>query len=255
MMPRQPLTVPRRSTWVRVFIGACIGLAVALAPALSAQAAGTIQVSDDGVTYGATYPGVLFDGISTFVPGDTQTEVFYLRNSGPDAGYVRITVYGAAGDPALLSSLSLRASVPARSGPDVVVSSAAPCWVLNEGIFLAAGATLSVTTTLTLDAAAGNPTQKSVANFGVGVNLTDTAIALAPSECEYSGISLVALDPDPDPGPTAGAASGSGTLTISGSGLPIMLIGVTAFIMGVGLFFVVVAWRRRREDDGETFDG
>jgi hypothetical protein len=32
-----------------------------------------------------------------------------------------------------------------------------------------------------------------------------------------------------------------------------MLISVTAFIMGVGLFFVVAAWRRRREDDAETF--
>jgi hypothetical protein len=230
-----------------------IGLAVAVVPALEAQAAGTIQISDDGVTYGAAYPGVLFDGIANFAPGDSQTEVFYLRNTGPDAGFVRIIVYDAAGDPALLSSLSIRASVPAQPGSVVVVSSAAPCWVLNEGIFLAAGATLSVTATLTLDVGAGNPTQKSVANFGVGVSLTDTAIALAPSECEYSGIAIVILPPDPEEKPETGAATGSGVLTNSGSDLPIMLISVTAFIMGVGLFFVVAAWRRRREDDAETF--
>jgi hypothetical protein len=87
----------------------------------------------------------------------------------------------------------------------------------------------------------------------VGVSLTDTAIALAPSECEYSGIAIVILPPDPEEKPETGAATGSGVLTNSGSDLPIMLISVTAFIMGVGLFFVVAAWRRRREDDAETF--
>lgn len=221
-------------------VAALLGLAVAAAPAVGARAAGTVQVSHDGVTFGAAYPGVLFDGISTIIPGDTQSEVFYLRNSGPDAGFVRLVLHDTTGDRALTDSLSLRASVPSRAGPAVVLSAAAPCWVLNEGIFLAAGATVAVTAVLAFDATAGNSTQGSAADFGIGVSLTDTAVALPPTECGGSDATILAATPH------------VGALTSSGSELPIMLISVSAFITGIGLFFVLVAWRRGREDHAQT---
>ena len=131
--------------------------------------------------------------------------------------------------------------MPTQAGSVVVLSSAVPCWVLNEGIFLAAGATVAVNSVLTFNSAAGNPTQNATAAFEIGVNLTDTAVSLPPTECGGAGISIPAASPR------------VGVLTNSGSDLPIMLISVTAFILGVGLFFVVAAWRRRREDDAETF--
>ncbi len=214
-------------------------IAVFLSP-MAAHAAGTIQVSDDGVTWGAAYPGVLFDGIAKIVPGDTQSETFYLRNSGPDDGYLRITARDVSGTAVLLQNLSAAASVPAKPGSPVNLSVVAPCWVLNEGIFLAAGSTVAVTANLNFDFSATNITQDATATFNIGVSLTDTAVALPPTDCGGSVTVIPGTVPQP------------GALGSTGAEVPVMLISVTAFIVGAGLFLIVAARRRKREHDGKA---
>lgn len=228
---------PRALRAVVVMMIAATGM---LASPMAAHAAGTIQLSDDGVTFGSVYPGVLFDGIATIVPGDTQTEVFYVQNTGPTDGYLRLTLRNVAGDPILQSSLTVSASVPSHVGSDIVVSSADPCWVLNERIFLAAGSTVTVTASLAFDPASGNPTQTASTNFDIGVNLSDTALALPPTECGGSDATVPGTVPQPV------------ELSYTGSEVPIVFIGGVAFVMGVGLFLIVSASRRKREKHDET---
>lgn len=204
-------------------------------PAGAASAAGSIQLSKDGITFGPAYPGVLFDGIAKIVPGDRQSEVFYLRNGGPDSGYLRITLRNVTGMPVLIDGLSVSASVPAQSGAPVDLNKGQPCWVLNEGIFVAAGSTVAVTTELNFDPASGNSTQNATANFDLGVSLTDTAVVLAPTDC--GGASTI----------IPGTVPKIGALSYTGAEVPVMLISVMAFITGVGLYLVVAARRRKRE--------
>lgn len=224
-------TTARASAVILVFVLASLGLA---APAHAAE---VIQVSDDGVTFGPTYPGVLFSGIAKIVPGDTQSQVFYVRNDGPDDGYLRITLRNVTGEPTFAAALDVATSSPGHTGAPATLAKASPCWVLNEGIFLAARSTLTVTATLGFASSSGNPTQSALANFEVNVSLTDTAVALPPTDCGGSGTVIPGVVPRP------------GALSYTGSDVPVMLIIVTAFIMGAGLFLVVAARRRKRESD------
>lgn len=237
------ITSRRWARVVRAVVVMVMAAAGVLATPMPAHAAGTIQLSDDGVTFSSAYPGVLFDGIATIVPGDTQTEVFYVRNTGPDDGYLRLTLRNVAGDPVFQSSLTVSASVPSRAGSAVAASSANPCWVLNEGVFLAAGTTVAVTTALTFGPSSGNLTRGAIANFDIGVNLNDTAVVLLPTECGGSGATVPGTVPRP------------GGLSTTGAEVPIMLIGVTAFATGVGLFLIVAARRRRREKHDDARSG
>lgn len=223
-----------------------ISTAIALLAPSAALAAGAILLSSDGVSFAPTYSGVLFNGIAKFVPGDTQSEVFYVRNGGPDDGYLRLTLRDVTGSPVLINGLSVSTSVPGGPGADVELSKSQPCWVLNEGIFVAAGATVAVTASLTFDPASGNTTQNGSANFNLGVNLTDTAVVLPPTNCGGSG-PLV-------PGTLDSGGSTTGELSYTGTEVPVMLISVAAFVIGVGLYLVVAARRRKRGADGKEID-
>ncbi len=232
-----------RTDYLRSRFGVVAALAVAVvlavAAPMTAHAAGTIRVSSDGVTFGPTYSGVLFAGIAKIVPGDSQTEVFYVRNDGPDDGYLRLTLRDFSGDALLADGLTVSAGVPAHAGSAVTLSKATPCWVLNEGIFLAAGSTVAITAGLKFDAESGNPTQNSTANFDIGINLTDTAVALASTDCGGSVTSISGTVPKAD------------VLSYTGNDVQIFPIIVTAFITGAGLFLVVAARRRKRANDNE----
>jgi len=224
-----------RQSATRIVTTAVVLAFASIGIASPAHAAGTIQVSEDGIVFGTTYSGTLFDGIANIVPGDNQSEVFHLRNTGPDDGYLRLTLRNVSGDPALLNGLAVSASVPAQSGPSVRLDKASPCWVLNEGLFLAAGDRVTVTAQLIFDASSGNPTKSSSADFDIVASLTDAAITLAADECGGSGSTV------------PGTTPASGALPNTGGEVPVMLVVVTAFIVGAGLFLVVAARRRRRE--------
>lgn len=221
-------------------LGILLMAAMAVLPAESARAASTILVSDDGVTFATTYPGVLFDDIANVVPGDTQTAVFYLRNTGPDDGYVRLTLRDAMGDAVLLNALTVSAGPSARPGPDIRLSKAVSCWVLNEGILLPSGATTRITTQLSFSGAAGNAAQNLVADFDLGVTLSDAAVPLPPTECGGADIDIPGTFPDPDD-----------DLPPTGTDVPVALICVMAFLIGAGVFLIVAARRRKGRRDGE----
>ncbi len=77
-------------------LAATIALAVTV-PAAAAHADDELGVSLDGVTWAHEITAPLFDPSFRFVPGDSETTTFLVRNEGPSQGVLSVEV--AAQDP------------------------------------------------------------------------------------------------------------------------------------------------------------
>jgi hypothetical protein len=205
----------------------------------AAAAAGGIAVSPDGVTYAAALPGGLFDQITISVPGDSQTTEFWIRNSGPVPAYLRVAVAAVTvSDPVLADALTVAASTTAHPGTPVALSTAQPCQVLTEGDLLSPGDTVHVTARLALGDLDGLSGQGGTATFALRVGLTDSAIPLPPTSCGEDGTDIPVTDGD-----------GDIPLAYTGAEIPLPLIIGAASILGVGLFLLVAARRRRKVEE------
>lgn len=263
---------------------------IAVAPAPAAHAAGgSIEISTDGVTFVSNLSGSLFTDIATMVPGDSQSANFYVRNSGNQAGFLRITLRDVVStDAHLASALTVSASVPGFVGAPVAVDTATPCRVLTEGLVLAPGQTATVATSAALGDLLGQNGQGGNADFAIRVALSDaTPGSLPPTDCGPNDITT----PDPTvPGITVPGTPGGGTGGGQGTGgavqpdeddtaaivpevdteLPVLpfpeLLGIDpntwrlyqellvfvlfgALIVGAGTFWIVAARRRRRDEE------
>lgn len=67
-------------------------MTVLLLGSSSAYAADDIGLSRDGHTWAATLPGGLFDESFRWIPGDSHTESFFVRNQGPSRAFMTIEV-------------------------------------------------------------------------------------------------------------------------------------------------------------------
>lgn len=190
---------------------AVFAVAVGLSAAGPAYAAGSIGISDDGVTYDTAYPGTLYDSIAHFVPMDSATESFYIRNDTGQPGFLRVTLrdvsfseaqYGAA--------LSISASTPAQSGAPKSLASATPCVVLVEGQTVQPGEVVPIATVLALGDLDGQSGQSATANLTVRVELHDTSTGSLPAAACTTAPSTPGTDIIVVP-PTR-PAGGSGTI-------------------------------------------
>ncbi|HEU4808286.1 MAG TPA: hypothetical protein VFT01_08490 [Homoserinimonas sp.] len=262
---------------------AAVGLAaglIAMAGLTSAHAAaGAVEVSPDGITYGSSYPGTLFDSIGHLVPGDSEQETFYLRNAGTEAGFLRITLTDVvAADADFADALTVSASTVDQAGIAATVSQAQPCWVLHEGQKVMPGETVPVTTELALANLDGTAGQGATAGLSFEVTLSSAAAQLPPTSCGRPGITVpVTPAPRPSvpvtpgtPGTPALADSPATTPRVpdSSTDLPVLnipeLLGIDpntwrlfeeyfvllligAFTIGAA-WFAFVAWRRRKNE-------
>ena len=97
----------------------------------SAQAADEIGLSRDGVTWAPTLPGGLFDDAFRWVPGDYETESFYVRNQGPTDAVMVIEARSADSDELLSNEdIDLRARVD--NGSWVDLENGAPSTSLSQ---------------------------------------------------------------------------------------------------------------------------
>ncbi|WP_403024180.1 hypothetical protein [Salinibacterium sp. GXW1014] len=161
--------------------------------ALPAHAAsGNLEVSADGTSYSKNFTGVLFDALGAVVPGDEQLESFWLRNSGDEAGYLRVTLEGVTFDDLdFANALTLQATVGGSQGPRSAVSLAQPCWVLNEGTVLQPGQAIRVDTLLHFGNLDGMLGQGATATAALAAALSDTRPgSLAPTSCGGSDVSI-----------------------------------------------------------------
>lgn len=204
--------------------------------AAPASAASGIQVSRDGVNYSSVISGTLFNKITVSVPGDVQSTDLYVRNSSSVAGYLRISLSSVTvSDPVLATALIVTAGSPAFPGTPVAIGDAHPCYVLTEGNLVPPGGVVKVSSKLEFSDQPGSAGKQGSAGFSFRISLSDAAVgSLPPTECG-SGTNIP-------------AASGGGRipLAMTGAEPPFALIIGAASVVGVGLFLVVAA-RRRRE--------
>ncbi|HEU4850261.1 MAG TPA: hypothetical protein VFS93_07615, partial [Terrimesophilobacter sp.] len=95
-----------------------------------------------------------------------------------------------------------------------------------------------VSATLALGDLDGLSGQGGTATFALRVGLTDSAAQLPPTSCGTGGISLRLTGGD-----------GDIPLAMSGSTLPLPFVIGAASLLGVGLFLLVAAKRRREAEE------
>ncbi len=220
---------------------AIVGVTLALAQSVVAPTASAAPVgmefSADGVTYTPTFTGTLLTDITLVVPGDSQSSSFWVRNTSASAGYLRVLLSDVvASSPAIADGITVRSSTPTHTGADVPLSRAAPCWVLVEGEPVPAGGAVEVISTLTLGNLTGTVGQNETATLSLGVGMSDAAIGgLPPTSCGGASTTI----------PVSGSPV---RLASTGAETPYSLLALSAGALGVGLFLLVAARRRRQED-------
>ncbi len=181
---------------MRAIAASALVVGLALAPVTVASAAGVVELSSDGSTWGSSLGSPLFTTAPELVPLGSESASFWVRNSAPDDAYLRLTVdaLGWSGS-AYAASLSIAASVPGTAGTPIVLASAGSCPVLLNGVLLPAGQAVKVTTTLALGDLSGTSGQSGSAAMNIGVMLTQVAGTTPASGC---------ASPVPSPGSSPG---------------------------------------------------
>ncbi len=205
-----------------------------------------IEFSVDGIIYTSAFPEVLFSDISRLVPGDQQVGAFWVRNAASSDGFLRVVLSDVDSiDPVLASALTLSARTESFLGDPVRLSAASPCWVLVEGDRIGPGESVKVTATLVLGNLDNSDGQNGSSAFSVRASISDASVgSLPPTSCGGTS-SPAPAQPDPAK-PVSGPPV---VIAMTGSEIlyPLLVIGAGA--LGVGLFLLIAARRRRQEDE------
>ena len=256
---------------------AAVVVAVFATPPAAAAAADGIQLSTDGVSYSSALAHPLFTAVPVLVPTDEASAGFWVRNAGPTTAYLTLTLDNPSWtNDALAGALTLGARTPGNNGRTVRLVDAGACSVLLEGLALAAGQAVNVTTTLALGDLTGSAGQGATAAMDIGVTLVEAASLPPSASCATPPTSVVVVVPavprgtapaviEPGTGETGGGADApekptepteptdlfgivlANTLAYFDSG--IVALAAAAVPLGAGAFLLLGWLRRRRGDD------
>ncbi len=251
-----------RRHFAATMVGVTLSVLASIGGTPALAAGSNIEFSTDGVNYSAGLSGSLFRDIARMVPGDSQTSTFWIRNGADSAGFLRLVLSDVtSSDPALAHALSLRVRTDSLIDQRITIDKASPCWVLVDDI-LNRGASVKMTVTMTLGGLNGTDGQNANASFALRAGLRDVAAgSIPPSSCDgtstgIDGTGPVPLSPPPAPAPApaptntshpSGVAGSPAVIAFTGSELPYPLLIAGAGALGVGLFLLIAARRRRRE--------
>ena len=258
----------RRIDVIRGVVAATLlGIGVALAAPESAAAAGELEVSKDGVTYGSSLAAPLFSS-PVLVPGQSVSTVFYVRNASADAAYLRVTLDSSSASSSVFASgLTLTTTAPGYTTTSRSIDSASSCRELMSGPEILPGGTLAVTTTLTLGDLGGTTAQNATADIASGVTLTQ-AVGQSRSGCDAPAVVVPVVTtprtatteepsatPTPTPTPTPQPAEGGNPIesfpaffnTVASDGSLVLYSSLAVAAGAAAYFFLPVLRRRRRE--------
>ena len=156
-------------TFRALVVAACAALAV-LAPS-TAQAADEIGFSNDGVTWSSSLPNPVFDPAFRWVPGDSRTASFFVRNDGPSTALMTIEARSADTDELLaVDDIDLQARVV--GGSWVAIENGIASGPLTQGS-IARGDVVQIQVNATFDPNSSNQSQSKRLPLSFTVTLTD----------------------------------------------------------------------------------
>ncbi|GEM_PF-6585427 len=149
---------------------ALVAMLVGGAPAEAAPGATAVgvAVSRDGVHWSARLPTPLFDAATAWVPGDSRSAAFYIRNQAADPA--RLSVAVRVSDPdGLVGNKDIRigAGIPGASPHELTGGTTR--W---DGPVLAVGQARQLSITADFDPASPNRSQRRHLSFDVVVTLS-----------------------------------------------------------------------------------
>lgn len=212
---------------------ALLALLLLGAPALAADSSGRIGLSWDGTSWVTQLDGTLFNrpgSVRLWVPGDSDTQHFYVRDQSGDAARLAID-YSLPPD-SLLSPSDFRLSARVDGGP-VVALTPGTGWLPLDGTTLRDRQHVDVAVTAVFDAGSTNQSQSE--SFPLDFRVTLSQIAGPASD---SGAGR-------DQG---GDDDGGGPLPDTGAPRVRWAIVGGLFCLGGGLAIVVIARRKEDED-------
>ncbi|GAA3531511.1 hypothetical protein GCM10022234_30830 [Aeromicrobium panaciterrae] len=161
------------------FLRAALTIGIVLVAAVPAAAADEIGLSRNGVTFSSSLGGPLFDNPIIWVPGDLESETFYVRNQGDTAAKLTVDILGdQAGD--LIDSGDLH--VTALSGAQsTTASDGAEHRLLTVG-GVEADEIVPVTITVELDESSTNETQLRASELNFRINLQQSSAVLGEDD-------------------------------------------------------------------------
>lgn len=139
----------------------------------TAYAADELGVSRDGRTWSDRLPGSLFDPSVRWVPGDTRTESFFVRNRASDRGELRIQASSSDPD-RLLRDDEVSIRVRIGNGAWQALDGGARSVRIDEAS-LGAGEQARVTVRAAFAPTSGNRTQRDSLALHFVVTLTDAS--------------------------------------------------------------------------------
>lgn len=208
----------------RHLLGLLAAIAAVLATVIPSQAADELGVSRNGTTWSDAFSGSIFDNAIQWVPGDSRTATFYIRNQSPNEGSLAIAMLGDhTGD--LLDSGNLHVTASAASGVSVPVSNGNEQLMLNAKC-IGSGVVVPITVKVDFDESSRNETRLRSTDLRFVVTLTQTSVV----------------------SPARGA-----TASLPNTGAPntIWIVALGSILLGIG---VAVTTRRRNNPKGEAHD-
>ena len=203
---------------VAVLLAALLATFATTAPA---AAAGELGISSDGVTYTPTFHGPLFSSAIRWVPGDSRTATFYVRNQSTDDASLTVTLLGDHTG-TLFDSGDITISATGGGGSSTPTSSD------DEQLLLAAaiggGNVVPVDVTVAFNENSPNATQYLTTDMNFRVTLTQTTS-------------------------TGNGGDGSGPLPDTGAPQLIWIVAFISILLGSG---VAIVSRHRETHQGES---
>lgn len=210
-----------------------------------AAAASELGLSNDGVTFSSSLPDPLFDSAIRWVPGDSRTATFYVRNQSTDVGSLAVDVLGGHLG-TLMDSGDIRITVTGGGGVTTPASDGIEHRVLTAS-GISGGATFPIAVTVDFSESSTNETQLISTDLKFRVTLTQSS----PVNPGGTGTDGTGTGSGSGSGNDShnGSGNGSGLLPDTGAPYTTWIVALGSILLGTG---IAVTSRRRNNPTGES---
>ncbi len=204
------------------------------APAL---AAGELGLGTDGVHFASTLPAPLFDPAFRWVPGDSETATFYVRNQAKNAGALDITMLAPAVHD-LIDSGDLTVSAKFENKPFVSVTTAG-AHTLVDSVTVPPKGIRKITIRVDFKPTSPNATQDKVLDLRFKVTLSQRGADVSGPQTGGGN------------GHGNGGVSAPGSLPSTGNDVSPLTIILGALLCAAGAGLALFGQRREARKEGE----